>query len=141
MAGLLLLTGCARTVAVTDPDPPVAERTLCAAVLADLPARVLDQDRRQVAPGELSAAWGSPAITLRCGVDQPAAFTASSPCFEVNGVGWFTEEVSGGYLFTTIGRPAFVEMAVPRAYAPEAGALVDVAVTVSRHDPLRSPCV
>lgn len=128
-------------MAIPDPDPPAAVRTVCSALLADLPTLVLDGERRQVAPGGLSAAWGSPAITLRCGVDRPAALTPSSQCFEVNGVGWFAEAADGGYLFTTIGRTAYVELAVPSDYAPEANALVDVAATVSAHDPLQTPCV
>ena len=109
-------------------------------VLADLPRKVLEQSRRRATPGRLGAAWGRPAITLRCGVPKPPGLKPTSACFEVNGVGWFAEEATGGYLFTTIGRPAFVEMAVPSKYAPEAGALVDVARAISAHDPVRQPC-
>jgi len=128
-------------VAVPDPDPAVETRTICASLLADLPATVLDGERRKVSPGGLSAAWGSPAIILRCGVDRPAGLTAASECFEVNRVGWFSEQADGGYLFTTIGRSAFVELAVPTDYVPEVNALVDVAATVTAHDPLQQPCV
>ena len=110
-------------------------------MLADLPVTVLDEQRRKVEPGHRSAAWGDPAITLRCGVEKPPKLTAASPCYEVNGVGWFAEEASGGYLFTTIGRTAFIEVGVPSEYAPEANALVDLAATVSRHDPLLKPCL
>ncbi len=97
-------------------------------------------DRRTVEPGSWSAAWAKPAITLRCGVPRPAKLRPTSSCFEVNGVGWFAEQASGGYLFTTIGRTAYVEVAVPVDYAPEAGALTDVAATITAHDPLVSPC-
>jgi hypothetical protein len=109
--------------------------------MADLPMTVLDGQRRKVEPGRRSAAWGDPAITLRCGVEKPPKLTAASPCYEVNGVGWFAEEASGGYLFTTIGRTTFVEVGVPSEYAPEANALVDLAATVSRHDHLLKPCL
>jgi hypothetical protein len=133
-------TGCARTVTMTDPTPSAQVREQCAAVMAVLPEAVLDQRRRTVEPGRLSAAWGDPTITLRCGVDRPPGLGAESDCFEVNGVGWFAEQAEGGYLFTTIGRPAYVQVGVPTEYAPEANALVDVAEAVKKI-PVRQPCV
>ncbi len=108
--------------------------------MADLPSSVLAENRRTVQPGAFSAAWGRPPIVLRCGVDKPAALQPSSQCFEVNGVGWLAEEADGGYLFTTIGRAAYVELAVPTEYAPEASALTAVAATITAHDPVVQPC-
>ena len=93
---------------------------------------MLDQPRRTVEPGTLSAAWGDPTITLKCGVEKPPGLGDASECFEVNGVGWFAEEAEGGYLFTTIGRSAYVQVGVPTEYAPEANALVDVAEAVKK---------
>ena len=109
--------------------------------MAALPKTVLDQDRRKVSPGKYSAAWGKPVITLRCGVSKPPRLTDASPCFGVNGVGWFAEKTSGGYLFTTIGRRTYVEVGVPAAYAPEANALVDVAAAVTAADPMVKKCI
>jgi hypothetical protein len=120
------------------PDPTAA--AICSALMGALPAHILDQSRRRATPGVYAAAWGRPPITVRCGVTKPPGLTAASECLEVNGVGWYVEPASGGTLFTTIGRPAFVEVAVPTAYAPEVNALVDVASAVSAHDPLRQPC-
>lgn len=120
-------------------DP--ATTGICDAVLAALPATVLDGTRRPTTGGPATTAWGDPAITLRCGVDVPAGLGPASECLEVNGVGWYEERQPGGSLFTTIGRPAYVELAVPSHYAPEAGALVDVAHAISDHDPVQTPCV
>jgi len=125
---------------MTDPTPSSSVRQQCAAVMADLPTTVLDQPRRTVVPGTLSAAWGDPTITLKCGVEKPPGLGDASECFEVNGVGWFAEEAEGGYLFTTIGRSAYVQMGVPSEYAPEANALVDVAEAVKKTPELQ-PCV
>jgi hypothetical protein len=138
LAAALVLTGC--SVAVPDPAPDPSAAPICGALMADLPTTVLDQSRRKVQPGVRSAAWGKSTIVLRCGVPKPAALTNASECIEVNGVGWFQEPAQGGVLFTTIGRSAFVELAVPTAYAPETNALVDVAATVAAHDPVRTPC-
>ncbi len=137
---MLLLTGCSGTVALPDPTPDEAGRTVCAALLGDLPANVLDGTRRPTEPGGLTAAWGDPPITLRCGVAPPPGLTPTSECIEVDGVGWFGESAEGGMLYTTIGRRVFVELGVPSDYAPEAGALVDMAAAVTAHDPLERPC-
>jgi hypothetical protein len=128
-------------VALPDPAPSGADLSTCTQLMADLPGQVLDQDRRTAEPGVFSAAWGSPVISLRCGVTKPPTLNAASQCLEVNGVGWFAEEAQGGYLFTTIGRQTYVELAVPSEYAPESGALVDLAATVQQHDRLIKPCV
>jgi hypothetical protein len=141
LAAAISVTACSSAVSVPDPAPSGQSEQVCTALMADLPVTVLDGQRRKVEPGRRSAAWGDPAITLRCGVEKPPKLTAASPCYEVNGVGWFAEEASGGYLFTTIGRPAFIEVGVPSEYAPEANALVDLAASVSRHDPLLKPCL
>lgn len=132
--------GCAGAVAVPDPGPTGPAEQICTELTADLPTTVLDQNRRQVDPGRFSAAWGKPAIVLRCGVSAPPGLTASSECLEVNGVGWFAEPAAGGMIFTTIGRPALVELSVPAKYAPESGALVDLAQAVTSHDPVSTPC-
>lgn len=109
--------------------------------MADLPDRVLDQRRRPVEPGRLVAAWGQDPITLSCGVPVPAGTVEDTRCFEVNGVGWYAQEGTGGWLFSTVGRPAVVQVGVPSAYAPEANALVDLADAIHRHDPVLQPCL
>lgn len=136
----ILLGSCAAPVAVPGPDPATEERELCASVMAALPDAVLEQSRRDTEAPELTAAWGDPPISLRCGVDKPKSLGPASQCAEVNGVGWFAEKGVGGMVFTTIGRPVYIEVGVPSEYAPEANALVDVAAAVSTV-PVEQPCV
>jgi hypothetical protein len=133
------LAGCGR-VAVVDPAPDPAGAAICAGVMTDLPKTVLDQGRRTVEPGRFSAAWGKPAIVLRCGVAAPPTLTDTSECLEINGVGWFGEDATGGTIFTTIGRATFVEVSVPAKYPLGSGALVDLGDAVTRHDPVVTPC-
>lgn len=130
-----------RAVPVDEPALTPADQEVCAQVMADLPDTVLDAERRATDPGVVSAAWGSPPVTLRCGVPQPTTMTATSECLEVNGVGWYAEPGTGGVVFTTLGRDTFIEVAVPSRYAPEPAALTFFSATVDRHDPLRTPCV
>jgi hypothetical protein len=136
----LLLSGCAGSVDV-DEYPTVPGTDLdCKALIADAPRRVAGQDSIEV-PRQVAAAWGEPAIILRCGVEKPDALTPSSQCFDVRGVGWLAESTADGYLFTTIGRTFHVSVEVPKTYDPAADALADLATSVKKHDPEKEPCV
>ncbi|HVC73493.1 MAG TPA: DUF3515 family protein, partial [Mycobacteriales bacterium] len=53
--------------------------------LGDLPARPVDS------PSPYVAAWGEPAVTLRCGVARPPSFVATADVQQINGVSWFAE--------------------------------------------------
>lgn len=72
---------------------------------------------------------------LRCGVARPAALRRTSELAAVNGVDWFAEELTAGYLFTSTARVANVEVTVPDDYAPEVDPLVDLASAVQRAVP------
>jgi Protein of unknown function (DUF3515) len=137
---LVPLAGCGSELSVdtypTTPDTKVD----CGGLFADRPVKVAGQKDRLV-KGENAAAWGDPAIILRCGVEKPKGLGLASRCDMVAGVGWFSETTSDGYLFTTIGRKYFVSVEVPHDYAPEADALVDLSDSIGRHDPVVKPCV
>jgi Protein of unknown function (DUF3515) len=135
----LLAAGCSGTVDVSGPTTGPPE---CRALLAALPGSVGGQEAREVEPeAALAAAWGDPAIVLRCGVPEPSSLQPSSTCAEVNGVGWFTEREADAFRFTSIGRTTAVEVEVPYDYEPAADALVDVAAAVRRSVPEIQPCV
>ena len=112
-----------------------------------LPERVSDQPRRRVDPGDgYAAAWGDPAIELRCGVPRPDGLTAVSPCEHTNGVDWFipVSQQSGGtseVIMTTVGRAVNVEVTVPADDFPPATAMVDLAPAVKRTLHEVRPCV
>ncbi|GAA2760434.1 DUF3515 domain-containing protein [Actinopolymorpha rutila] len=139
----LLAAGCGEpTVRVEPPHPTGAAAAVCQALSSALPTKVLDGSARVVQPSTpYAAAWGDPPILLRCGVDRPAKLRASSECLMIDGVGWFSERATRGYIFTTVGRDAYVEVSVPSAYQPPSNALVDVAAAVRKAVPVRTPCV
>jgi hypothetical protein len=139
-APLLFVGGCSYGLSVdTYPTMPNTSKD-CDALYADLPNKVAGQERRDV-KSNIAAVWGDSEIILRCGVEQPAELTRSSRCDMVDDVGWFSENTSDGYLFTTIGRQYFVSIEVPKDYDPPADALVDLAKSVKKHDPDVKPCV
>jgi len=125
---------------VPSPGPEVAEA--CTALIQAMPAKVLDAERRKTEPpSALTTAYGDPPIEVTCGVATPAGMAeAQSQCFEVNGVGWYAEEVTNGFVFTTIGRKVYLEVAVPNKYKPEANALTDVSDVIKAHNTLITPC-
>lgn len=139
---LLILSGCgpgAVQLAVPSPAPEVA--AACGDLIGALPDQVLDQDRRETRPASpLTTAYGDPPIEVTCGVAAPRGADPTE-CFEVNGVGWSAEKVENGYIFTTIGRKLYLELAVPSKYAPEANALTDVSAAVLAHNNLVKPCL
>lgn len=136
----LTLAACG-PVQLEDPRPTGEVAAQCDALLGDLPDKVLDAARRDTEPGRYTAAWGNPAITLSCGVSQPAAAVTDTRCFEVNKVGWTAEEGQGGWIYTTIGRTGYVQVAVPEDYRPEANALVAMADPIKKHLPEKKPCL
>ena len=123
----------------------------CAQLVRRLPGTVDGQEQRAVSPdGALAAAWGDPAIVLRCGVARPSGLRHAS-CFEIDGVGWLATvdgvEVGadgpsdGPVTFTTIGLSTYVEVTVPDDYAPQADPLIDLAASISAATRVVRPCV
>ncbi len=145
MTGCLALTlgsaGCASPpeVAVT---PPADQREACASVVEAVPETIDGLDRRDVEPRDAAgAAWGEPAVVLSCGVPSPPGLTRTSPCLEVDGIGWYVPddavqdlgdgtggaEAEEDVTLTSIGTEPLVSVAVPSDHRPPAGILADLA--------------
>ncbi|MGF1647855.1 MAG: DUF3515 family protein [Kineosporiaceae bacterium] len=124
----VLLAGCAGTVRV-DPAPEGASPA-CQDVTDRLPGSLADQPRRG-AEGVGVAAWGDPAIVLRCGTEPLGPTTRE--CVTVDGVDWvvLAQGDDGAALFATYGRVPGVEVEVPGAYAPAPGVLPALGSAVS----------
>ena len=123
-----LLSGCGtEPVAVDVPDLPDDEAAACRDVVAALPDEVDGQERREVAGADgLAAAWGDPAIVLRCGVPQPSDFTATATCIEANGTGWYVpddvlaaDDQTLDVTMTAVGVRPRVEVFLPGDYRPD----------------------
>lgn len=140
---LIATAGCASTdeapkAAVPTPDAKAAK--LCQNLDEVLPEKVDGLERNDPEPGsELTAAWGSPAIILRCGVPWPdAALKTSSNTATIDGVGWVADELDdGAQRMTTGGRLAYVEVTIPKDEVTKngAGSLVDLAGPIKKAIP------
>lgn len=146
---LLFAVGCSEdpgSVRADAPTPPPGKaESACRALREALPAKVMDDGRRNVSPkSQWTAAWGDPAIVLRCGVGLPASMRVVDPdkvgsepmdSVEVNGVTWAFARSAEGVRFTTVYREANVEVTVPKKFGEPAAPLVDVADAVTRTVP------
>ncbi|MDQ6641597.1 MAG: DUF3515 domain-containing protein [Actinomycetota bacterium] len=138
------MAGCA--VGVDAPRVDARTRSACLSFTKSLPPRVSDQSRRTVDDAQLGAAWGSPAIVLRCGVGQAKGFTRFSTCQTTNGIDWFVPEGQFGdrpvdVVMTTIGRSPRVEVRVPAAYWPPTAVMVDLTSALKAHTRGTGGCI
>jgi hypothetical protein len=140
LCAALVTAGCGSGLSVDEYPTAPGTKVNCKGLFADRPLKVAGQKNRLV-KDENASAWGDPAIILRCGVEKPEDLGPASRCDMVADVGWFSEKIADGYLFTTIGRDFYVSVEVPHDYEPEADALADLADSVARHDPVKKPCV
>lgn len=110
--------------------PQLDERTstVCLAVTSQLPATIRDLPARRVSAGpEQNAAYGEPAITLTCGVEQPetckvpndttpGCVPMDTELLIMNNVCWYAAAGQGAATFTTMDREVPVEVTVPDSY-------------------------
>jgi len=121
---------------VDAPSPQGATASACQVLVPLLPRAVAGQESRPVLPpSQYAAAWGDPAIVLRCGVEEPDGLEPTSQLFTIDGIDWFPATGADATTFTTIGRVANVEVVVPRSITPEAAALTDLAAGIKRSIP------
>ena len=130
-----LLFNSGNAVAVAAPTPSSKDAAAeCAALTKAVPQTVDNESRRGTDPSSpLTAAWGDPAITLRCAVPEPEILRPGSKTYNptadeayLNGVAWLIEKTSGGYRFTAAQRAVYIEVDVPNAYSPETSPLIDL---------------
>ncbi len=124
-----------------------AAREACDELLSRLPYELAGERPQQTDPDDaLAAAWGDPAIVLRCGVDAPDEFDEFSACNEIEGVGWFAtdkdlENADDDLTVTTIGWNPRVELEIPADYRPPNDVLLELAAPIKQSLELEQPCV
>lgn len=145
MAGVLL-SGCGSPVLdVASDDVAPADQGSCRELIKALPDRVADQPRREVSGSNYSAAWGEEAIVLRCGVEMPSEFEATSECHQAAGIGWFIPpgtdaDQSLDVEMVTVHRSPAVEVVVPASLRPPVTAMVDLAEAITQHTKSTGDC-
>jgi hypothetical protein len=135
----LVLGACTSLPSVDVPVPTAAGRG-CARLAEALPDEVDGREHRDTQPDSArTAAWGDPAVVLRCGVARPPGLTGSEVVV-VDGVGWVLAERPAAYVFTTSDLATYVQVRVPRRSTPRTAAtapLVDLAAPIAAALPRR----
>lgn len=114
-----------------DPVPSLvpAAAVVCAQVVAALPQQLAaGVTRRATAPSSTStAAWGDPAVTLRCGT-RPGSPLDESYGFDA--VRWAMHDSGASRTWTTLTARVPVQVVIPDAYNGQAEMLGSLAVAL-----------
>ncbi|MFI5957284.1 DUF3515 family protein [Cryptosporangium sp. NPDC051539] len=104
-------------------EPPTATprtETVCRALLANLPTTLGNHASRPVSPktaSERAAAWGDPAIVLRCGVGEPATTVGSAgQVLAINGVSWLVTEGNKVTFLRALDLSVAIDVRLPAPY-------------------------
>ena len=98
------------------PSPDAAAQAACVRVFAKLPVQLGDlAPRRTDTDSSFVAAWGDPAIVLRCGVARPALLGSpqAAQLLDVNGVIWQPDPQRNATVYTAVDRSVYLEVTVP----------------------------
>jgi hypothetical protein len=114
------------------PALSAAQQRACQELVAALPTDLGDRPARPVdSPSPYVAAWGDPAVTLRCGVARPPSFIATADVQQINGVSWFAERRGSTTAWVVVDRPVYVEVLAPAGDASAPVARLSTAVTAA----------
>jgi hypothetical protein len=96
---------------------PAADSADCTRLLAALPDELDGGEQgtlqqRQLAPAG-AAAWGEPPVVLRCGLDRPAALTATSRLLMISGVQFLKLPTTGTSTWVAVDRPVYIVVDLP----------------------------
>jgi hypothetical protein len=122
-------------VAIAAAPAPQADSDACRALMAALPTDLGAYHRAQaMAPAPQStAAWqsepGSDLVVLRCGIDRPDDFVASSPLQQVDDVLWFRIPGDDRTTWVAVDRPVYVVLTLPDGSGPTPIQLISRAVS------------
>ena len=111
-------------VAIAAAPAPQAASDACRSLMTALPDDLGDYHRAEaLAPAPAStAAWqaapGSDLVVLRCGIDRPDDFVASSPLQVVDDVEWFRIGGDDRTTWVTVDRPVYVALTLPDGSGP-----------------------
>ncbi|MFH8365482.1 DUF3515 domain-containing protein [Streptomyces sp. NPDC018031] len=106
-------------VRVAAPVPKAGTEGRCAELIDAVPDELGGAERRETRPAtRYTAAWGDPAIVLRCGIPRPDEMNnPRAPGARLKGVDWMLESPDdGSHRCTTALRSVYVEVSIPAAY-------------------------
>ena len=137
----------AHPVAINAPLPvatvgqPGAGTAACKALMPALPDQLAKAARRSLeGGGGAIAAWGDPAVILRCGIESPEQLTCSAYLVRVQGVYWLQLSDNGMDSTTYIAADRSVRIAVTLPSGSGSAAIGQLSDVVAARLPAREPC-
>ncbi|WP_157695102.1 DUF3515 domain-containing protein [Nakamurella panacisegetis] len=120
---------------------PGADSAACKSLMPHLPSELAGSPRRTIeGGGDGVAAWGDPAVILRCGMETPAELTCSSELTEINSVKWLQLPDDGLDATTYIAADRTVRIAVTVPTGTGTAAMGDLSSIVGTTLAARQPC-
>lgn len=132
-------------LALSAVDAPGATTPACTALTAALPNELGGLPRRTIEHADDPslagvAAWGEPAVVLRCGTPTPAELTCTAAVQEVDGVAWLPLSTGGDTTYFVVDRSVRVALTVP-GEVTSTGPWQDASTLIAATLPKRDICV
>jgi hypothetical protein len=128
-------------VSLPAPPPNLPADAPCTSLLGKLPLSLPTGGPTLPArPAQSSwtfvAAWGDPAVTLRCGVPRPSQLApgSSAELVVAHGVAFMPVQHGDTTVWTTVDRVVYVEVSVPRMYPQQVIAVLADAIVAAMPD-------
>ena len=106
-------------LAVPSAPAPGASGRYCTKLMPQLPIDLVEEPKRELIAGEPGvAAWGDPAIILRCGLPDPVELTCSAQLTQFTGadgvsVEWMRIAEGSSVTYLVVDRPVRIAVTVP----------------------------
>lgn len=116
------------------PDPSPSSTAACVRFAAALPDSLGRLDRRRVVPIRPGfAAYGDPAVEIRCGVPASGAFRPGDPLIAVNDIAWYADESQPGGVDFSLPRSVLnISVWIPARYRADLLSALTDAVRVAQ---------
>jgi hypothetical protein len=149
VAVAVVLANRVSSAAAHDPGQPLAVPVVfqpgsttagCAALDAALPADLDGHPRRPMVAAEPGvAAWGDPAVILRCGISDPEELNCGSELTVFNGVSWLPLTGTGSTTYVAVDRASRVALTLDDSVG--VGAVQALSNAIRTVMPERAVCV
>jgi hypothetical protein len=129
----------AAPVTLVGVDAPAGATAACRSLMAALPDKLGDLARRAtVGDASASAAWGDPAVILRCGLPDPDGLDCSAALNGVDGVYWWQQSAPGFTTYLAVDRSVRIALTVPDGSGT--GPIQSASQVIGSVLPHREPC-
>ncbi|WP_196073104.1 DUF3515 domain-containing protein [Nakamurella alba] len=139
----------AEPVVLAGVEQPGAATAACASVMAALPDQLGDLQRRAtLGDATAAAAWGNPAVVLRCGISDPIQMTQTNAqgvqagceagLTDISGVSWMQISDVGQSTYLDVDRTVRIALTLPDGLG--SAPIQDISAIVQQTLPRREPC-